>query len=73
VVWVSEPGKDINTFMNRRITVQGEETVLQINAGLNDAWCNPDTDGQGFFITVFPDPVRNSPRGGQWPTCGRIH
>lgn len=25
-----------------------------INAGLNDAWYNPDTDGQGFFITVFP-------------------
>jgi hypothetical protein len=26
-----------------------------INAGLNDAWYYPDTDGQGFFITVFPD------------------
>lgn len=26
-----------------------------MNAGLNDAWFNPDTDGQGFFITVFPD------------------
>jgi len=25
-----------------------------INAGLNDAWYNPATDGQGFFITVFP-------------------
>ena len=25
-----------------------------INAGLNDAWFNPATDGQGFFITVFP-------------------
>jgi len=28
---------------------------FQINAGLNDAWYNPTTDGQGFFITVFPD------------------
>jgi hypothetical protein len=28
---------------------------FQINAGLNDAWYNPVTDGQGFFITVFPD------------------
>ena len=27
----------------------------RINAGLNDAWYNPETDGQGFFITVFPD------------------
>lgn len=28
---------------------------FKINAGLNDAWFNPATDGQGFFITVFPD------------------
>lgn len=28
---------------------------FQINAGLNDAWFNPETPGQGFFITVFPD------------------
>ena len=27
----------------------------QINPGHNDAWYNPVTDGQGFFITVFPD------------------
>jgi peptidyl-prolyl cis-trans isomerase A (cyclophilin A) len=26
-----------------------------MNAGLNDAWYNPLTDGQGFFVTVFPD------------------
>jgi len=31
------------------------EGVFQINAGLNDAWYNPVTDGQGFFITVYPD------------------
>ena len=30
-------------------------TEFIINAGLNDAWFNPVTDGQGFFITVFPD------------------
>jgi hypothetical protein len=29
--------------------------VFNINAGLNDAWYDPETDGQGFFITVFPD------------------
>jgi plastocyanin len=28
--------------------------VFTMNAGLNDAWFNPLTDGQGFFITVFP-------------------
>lgn len=31
------------------------EGIFQINAGLNDAWFNLATDGQGFFITVFPD------------------
>lgn len=28
---------------------------LEMNAGFNDAWYNPLTDGQGFFITVFPN------------------
>ncbi|MGA9573201.1 MAG: hypothetical protein WBS20_04550 [Lysobacterales bacterium] len=28
--------------------------AFTINAGLNDAWYNPATSGQGFFITVFP-------------------
>ena len=28
---------------------------FQINVGLTDAWYNPETTGQGFFITVFPD------------------
>lgn len=27
---------------------------FEINAGLNDAWYYKPTDGQGFFITVFP-------------------
>ena len=26
-----------------------------MNAGLNDAWFDPEKDGQGFFVTVFPD------------------
>lgn len=29
--------------------------ITQMNAGLNDAWFNPATDGQGFYVTVFPD------------------
>ncbi len=29
--------------------------TFKINAGLNDAWYDPETDGQGFFVTVFPD------------------
>jgi len=33
------------------------QTILgfQINPGLNDAWFNLSTSGQGFLITVFPD------------------
>jgi plastocyanin len=51
----SAPGKDINDFMNGRITVQAEmEDAFEINPGLNDAWFNLATAGQGFLITVFP-------------------
>ena len=51
----SAPGLDRNSNMNGRITVQAAQDVFPINAGLNDAWYNPATAGQGFFITVFPD------------------
>lgn len=29
--------------------------IFVLNAGLNDAWYNPLTNGQGFFISVFPE------------------
>ena len=32
-----------------------QQPAFVMNAGLNDAWYNPITDGQGFFITVFPE------------------
>jgi hypothetical protein len=52
----SAPGRDINIFMNGRIQVGGVPGVaFQIKPQLNDAWFNPATAGQGFFITVFPD------------------
>ena len=35
-------------------TVFGD-SEFRINEGLNDTWYNPVTDGQGFFITVFPE------------------
>ena len=40
--------------MNGRITVQGEQPVFQINAGLNDAWVSAAAALQGFF-TIFED------------------
>ncbi len=30
------------------------ECGFKINAGLNDAWFDPATAGQGFFVTVYP-------------------
>jgi len=30
-------------------------SIGTINAGMNDAWFDPATSGQGFFVTVFPD------------------
>jgi formylglycine-generating enzyme required for sulfatase activity len=39
-----------------RIAISSVENLgIQINAGLNDAWYNPATNGQGFLITVFPE------------------
>ena len=37
------------------LSVKEEVAPFVMNAGLNDAWFDPATDGQGFFITVFPD------------------
>ena len=51
----SSAGQNIATNMNGRITVLGAEPGFQINAGLNDAWYNPATPGQGFFVNVFPN------------------
>jgi hypothetical protein len=28
---------------------------FEINPGLNDAWYEPSVDGQGFFVSVFPE------------------
>jgi hypothetical protein len=35
--------------------ILGEVPLLSINAGLNDAWFNLDTNGQGFLIIIFPE------------------
>jgi len=40
---------------NNRIQFFNTEASFQMNPGLNDAWYDPETDGQGFFVTVFPD------------------
>ena len=44
--------KDQGLYSSVEMDVVG---AVAINAGMNDAWFNPVTSGQGFFITVFPD------------------
>jgi hypothetical protein len=36
------------------LQVMASTPVNQINSGMNDAWFNPDTGGQGFLIVVYP-------------------
>jgi len=38
-----------------RVYQQSEAPAFVINPGLNDAWFNSATDGQGFLLAVFPD------------------
>ncbi len=40
---------------NSRLEVLASTPVFEINSGMNDAWLNWDTDGQGFFIIVYPE------------------
>jgi hypothetical protein len=35
--------------------VARNKTPFVINAGVNDAWFNPATNGQGFYVAVYPD------------------
>lgn len=39
---------------NSRLEVLASTPVFEINSGMNDAWLNWDTDGQGFLIVVYP-------------------
>lgn len=55
-------GEDHSVYLSHRasgvfLISDGEvkSENLQMHAGFNDAWFNPVTDGQGFFVAVFPD------------------
>ena len=39
---------------NSASEILGKAPLFEMNAGLNDAWFNPDINGQGFLIIVFP-------------------
>jgi hypothetical protein len=49
--YADEPGVDPGYV---RAYDLGTSNVFTINPGLNDAWYNPLTNGQGLFITVYP-------------------
>lgn len=38
-----------------QVSYPGDDPVFRINAGLNDAWYNSATAGQGVLLTVYPD------------------
>ena len=38
-----------------QVAIAESPPIESLNAGFNDAWFSPVTDGQGFFITVYPD------------------
>jgi hypothetical protein len=44
----------VSNTVDHKIRIFSNSPPPQINAGLNDAWYNPATNGQGFFVIVFP-------------------
>jgi len=51
----SSPGLNINSFMNGRVNVVEADGAFLVNTALSDAWFNPATNGQGFFIIVWEE------------------
>lgn len=43
------------TFLASQPAIAESPPLTEMNAGLNDAWFNPETSGQGFYMTVFPE------------------
>jgi hypothetical protein len=52
-VAIGAPGNDDHGEDSGHVRVYSHKSVM--NAGHGDAWFDPNTDGQGFLISVFPD------------------
>lgn len=55
IVQFSDGNSGNNTNVAEDTINVTEVSSVQINAGMSDAWFNPATDGQGFFIIVWED------------------
>ncbi len=56
IIDIDDANNGNNTNLEDEVVlVQSFGLTFVINNGLNDAWFDPTTPGQGFFITVFPD------------------
>jgi len=55
VKWPDGSQSIMNDVAADQVMMVEQESGFEINSGLNDAWYDPVTSGQGFFITVFPD------------------
>ena len=55
--WIAGQARNADAESEAWVARIDVESLLgsPINPGLNDAWYNPLTDGQGFFINVFPE------------------
>jgi PKD repeat protein len=50
---VTDDGGTSDFTSSMVMVTESEPAYIQINAGMTDAWLNPDTAGQGFFIIVW--------------------
>jgi len=55
IVWPNGTESSWTDVAADQVITLTSEPGFQINAGLNDAWYDPATPGQGFFVTVFPE------------------
>jgi hypothetical protein len=52
--WPNGTESELTDVQAGQVLTVESEAGFQINPGLNDAWYNPAIQGQGFFVTVFP-------------------
>ena len=54
-IYVADVGNNNIQIFQATFADNPKTDAIQINPGLNDAWLNPATPGQGFLLSVLPD------------------